>query len=385
MDPYLTTLSDKATFLMDDLAGFVWLIVGFWIFKGLVMRLRIWLDERFPWRKKWGKRLLVCLGILVKYTVLTTGTILFIAWVGIYIGGPPDYWYRQIEIREKTYQELGVSYEVQEDWTDVPHHERRPILRPKKGAAPLPPPPPNPNSFSVFAYTRAISFGIFLMFLSMFILEEYATYTDREHEREVERIRLEKEHERSRFLTLKKQLNPHFMFNSLNVLAELIHEDIGAADRFIHELSKNYRYVLEQGEELLVSLGEELTFIQSYAYLLKMRFEDKLSMEVHVPESARMSFLPPMTLEILVENAVKHNELRNKHPLKIDIYCRGDRLIVQNSYQPRKHVEHSLGIGLRNLKERLRIIGLEEPKFGVVDNHYVAEIPLYMGDKGDLV
>ncbi len=160
----------------------------------------------------------------------------------------------------------------------------------------------------------------------------------------------------AKFDALKNQLDPHFLFNSLNVLTSLIEENPKNAQRFTTALSKVYRYVLEQKNKDLVTVDEELDFARTYMSLLKMRFEDSIIFDI--PDHAKNpeSKVVPLSLQLLLENAVKHNMVTSSKPLHIRIYEDGDNLIVDNNLQPKQIVKKSSGVGLDNIRQRYNLL-----------------------------
>lgn len=169
-----------------------------------------------------------------------------------------------------------------------------------------------------------------------------------------------------KYEALRNQINPHFLFNSFNVLTDLVYEDQDMAARFIQQLSEIYRYVLDSRDKELVSLKEELTFIDSYLFLLKIRFEDKLVVENELQDLAAgelttvssknlplaEQMIVPMSLQLLIENAVKHNEVSTAQPLKVVLRQEGDRLVVWNSLCLKNVGEDSKKTGLKNIKDQ---------------------------------
>ncbi|MFT5595893.1 MAG: hypothetical protein ACI8QH_000681 [Flammeovirgaceae bacterium] len=153
------------------------------------------------------------------------------------------------------------------------------------------------------------------------------------------------------YQSLKDQLNPHFLFNSLNVLSNLIYEDPDQANAFIEKLSKIYRYVLDVQYEELVGLDQELAFAKNYLELQELRFGSKLSYVITVDDSTHYA-LPPLTLQLLLENAIKHNAATKEKPLVISIKQEGNELKVINTFSPRTTQPGESGIGLNNIKER---------------------------------
>ena len=160
----------------------------------------------------------------------------------------------------------------------------------------------------------------------------------------------------AKFDALKNQLDPHFLFNSLNVLTSLIEENPQNAQKFTTSLSKVYRYVLEQKNKDLVTVDEELKFAKTYMSLLKMRFEDSIIFEIPEKASNPESRVVPLSLQLLLENAVKHNMVTSSKPLHIKIYEDGDYLVVMNNLQPKQIVKKSSGVGLENIKQRYKLL-----------------------------
>jgi len=160
----------------------------------------------------------------------------------------------------------------------------------------------------------------------------------------------------AKFDALKNQLDPHFLFNSLNVLSSLIEENPDNAQKFTTSLSKVYRYVLEQKNKDLVTVDEELEFAKTYMSLLKMRFEDSIIFEIPKKASNPDSKVVPLSLQLLLENAVKHNMVTTNKPLHIKIYEEHGSLVVMNNLQPKQIVKKSSGVGLNNIKQRYDLL-----------------------------
>lgn len=161
---------------------------------------------------------------------------------------------------------------------------------------------------------------------------------------------LEKEKSQVQFDNLKNQLNPHFLFNSLTSLDSLIHENPALASDFLRQLSKVFRYVLQNKEKGLVSLETELNFIKNYVALLQTRFGESLSINFDISDDVLDLQIAPVTLQILIENALKHNITNKDNPLIINILNHENDLIIENKIQLKKQVETSNGQGLTNLK-----------------------------------
>ena len=167
----------------------------------------------------------------------------------------------------------------------------------------------------------------------------------------VERERRKYNEVKFQFDVLKNQINPHFLFNSLNILNSIISEDPGHAKRFVQNFSKIYRYILEKRDSDFVPLNDELKFIESYFYLIKSRHIDKIESDINIDDSSKYMIIP-MSLQLLVENAIKHNVATTEKKLKITISVENDYIIVSNNINPKNSSEQSSQVGLNNLSKR---------------------------------
>ena len=190
--------------------------------------------------------------------------------------------------------------------------------------------------------------------------------------------RQEKANILSQFELLKNQINPHFLFNSMNILAALIREDPAKAVEFTTRFSRVYRRLLELREQPLVTIGQEIELVESYLYLQKMRFSESLQTDVDVPQEVFTRYcLPPFTLQILVENAIKHNVVAADNPLRLRIsWLPEGRLEVSNNLQLRGMPVESTGLGLDILKSRYEMITPEPVEFEQSHGRYIARLPL---------
>lgn len=194
--------------------------------------------------------------------------------------------------------------------------------------------------------------------------------------------RLEKENVQAQFAALKSQVNPHFLFNSLSILSSLVHTDADLSEKFIDQLSRAYRYILEQKDNERVLLKTEIDFIQAYRFLLNIRFENKFDVFIDVPEADQTRYLiAPLTLQLLVENAVKHNRMSAKEPLRVRIHLDGDYLTVQNNLQLRPQSEKSTGVGLQNIITRYALLTEQSVWVGESDGNFVVKIPLLSNER----
>lgn len=188
--------------------------------------------------------------------------------------------------------------------------------------------------------------------------------------------RLEKEKAQVQFDNLKNQLNPHFLFNAMTSLNSLIFENQGLASQFLQHLSKVYRYVLQNKDKNFVTLQTELDFIQNYVFLLRTRFEHALTINIDIRNDALERAIVPVTLQILIENAIKHNIVDKNSPLSIEITSIGNYLVISNNLQSRKLVEASNKQGLDNLKS-LYVFMTDNPVVvEQTDTRFAVKVPL---------
>lgn len=191
----------------------------------------------------------------------------------------------------------------------------------------------------------------------------------------VDAERLKKESVEAQYNNLKNQVNPHFLFNSLNALTNLVYQDQDKAVKFIKQLSDVYRYVLDSRDKEVISLEEELKFLEAYTFLQQIRFGGKLKIEVDLGDVK--SLVAPMALQMLVENAIKHNEISEEHPLHIKIYKQAKKLVVENTLQ-RKSVlaDESSGLGLENIKKRYEFLSTSEVEVSENEGRFSVSVPI---------
>ena len=192
----------------------------------------------------------------------------------------------------------------------------------------------------------------------------------------IENEQLQAENIRNQYEVLKNQLNPHMLFNSLNTLRSLVRENQDKAQDYIQELSRVLRYTLQSNESQSVSLREEMEFASAYIFLLKMRFENNLQFDIQIAKSFEDYRLPPMAVQVLIENAVKHNEISDRKPLTIHIVTNNEGyLSVSNDIQPKRTAASGTGIGLVNLAKRYRLLFKQDIQI-TEDKEFSVCIPL---------
>jgi len=192
----------------------------------------------------------------------------------------------------------------------------------------------------------------------------------------IEKQQLERAHLSSQLEGLRNQVNPHFLFNSLNTLVYLIPEDAEKAVRFVQQLSKVYRYVLESREAKIIPLREELDFLHAYVFLQKERFGDNLRVDIHGLNGVSESAIVPLSLQILFENAIKHNIISTQNPLTVELFAENGRLVVRNNLQRKKQVMDSTGVGLENIRARYRMLTEQAVEVIVSRDYFTVLLPM---------
>ncbi|MCB0557693.1 MAG: histidine kinase [Lewinellaceae bacterium] len=213
-------------------------------------------------------------------------------------------------------------------------------------------------------------------------LYESAFLYDRWKRTIVEAEQLKRENIESQLEGLKSQVNPHFLFNSLNTLSYIIPEDPVKAVQFVQKLSKAYRYILEIRDKKLISLEEELNFLQAYLFLVQERFGDNLRADIQVSDEVLPTRLVPLSLQILFENAVKHNIISEERPLHIELWVENNRLIVRNNLQRKRQALPSTNLGLQNIKNRYAFFSEEKVDVIETTEYFTVSIPLITAPVG---
>ncbi len=218
-------------------------------------------------------------------------------------------------------------------------------------------------------YGSAIILPIFSIYFGYQFLRDW-------RRSELETERLQKENARSQMMSLKNHLDPHFLFNNLNILSSLMDKDTELSKDYLNKFAKVYRVILKAEQSDLVTLEEEMQMINSYIYLLQIRFGEGLVFEININKEQLEMALPPLTIQMLLENAIKHNMASVANPLTVKMYSQGvDRLIVENTKQLKKYAEqdHS-GSGLKNIKNRYEFFS--DKKVEVMDKDEIFRIDL---------
>lgn len=213
--------------------------------------------------------------------------------------------------------------------------------------------------------------------LVIMLLYEIAYFIEQWKGSILEAEKLKTQHVRSQFEVLKNQVSPHFLFNSLNTLVSIIPENPDLAVKFTEQLSKVYRYILQNKNKELVDLKTELDFIESYIFLLKIRFGQNIQVNFQVEEAYFKDYVAPLTLQMLVENAIKHNIVSKAKPLYIEIYvANGRSIIVKNNLQKKNQAQPTTKIGLENIKKRYKYLTNQAVDIITSTNNFMVALPL---------
>lgn len=209
------------------------------------------------------------------------------------------------------------------------------------------------NDSTHFILTFKLSLGFtFRVNLFLHSINAIFFFVNRYNQSQLLAEKFQKESAEAQFNVLRSQINPHFLFNSFNVLSTLVHKNPDSASKFIDQLSIVYRYVLNHEQNKIVPLKEELDFLKSYVYLLKIRFQENLFIAIDIADNLNNTQIAPATLQLLIENAIKHNVVSKSNPLKIRIFNDNTHIIVENSILRKEFKEESTNIGLANIRKR---------------------------------
>lgn len=219
-------------------------------------------------------------------------------------------------------------------------------------------------------YAGLINLFFHLLNTIFFFFHEY-------REKLLEAEKLRRISAQAQLSAIRSQINPHFLFNNLNVLSGLVLKNNPEANQFIEEFSKVYRYILGNEQKELVALRQELEFVQPYLFLLRKRFDEALRVSIDIPKDYLHFRVIPVALQMVIENAIKHNVVSAARPLTIDVHVNGNNtLVVSNDLQPRQTVERSTGIGLQNIIKRYEMVCGREVVINKTQKSFVVHLPL---------
>lgn len=205
--------------------------------------------------------------------------------------------------------------------------------------------------------------------------------TDKFYRTQFENERLKLDNSVAQFETLKQQIHPHFLFNSLNILKTLIANHDEKAETYLIRLSEFYRSLLIYNKNEKITLADELAALDNYLYLVNIRFEGKFHCRRQVPDSAGQSQIPPFTLQMLLENSIKHNVISLDKPLLVEIFMENDWLVVRNNLQPKRSVDAGSHIGLENISRRYLILSGKAIQIEKDEQFFIVRLPLIWNKK----
>ncbi|MFK7787704.1 MAG: sensor histidine kinase [Crocinitomicaceae bacterium] len=225
------------------------------------------------------------------------------------------------------------------------------------------------HRFAIYALTSEFIIGllIYLIALVRYFMRDLKKYY-------VKAVETESQLAKYQYDTLKNQLNPHFLFNSLNTLSGLIYMDVDKADEFIHRLSKLYRYVLDMQKEEVVPVQAEMELVNDFLYLNNIRFNNQIETSISLDNSN--GFIAPMALQLLIENAIKHNKISDASPLKVEINEENGYILVRNNIQLKQEKEPSHELGLNNLHERYATLTDQKVVVQETKEYFLVRVPI---------
>lgn len=230
--------------------------------------------------------------------------------------------------------------------------------------------PPDVQQMTLLnVYALFIIIPVFSIFFGIYFLTKWKKAT-------IEMEAAKKEAIKSELSALKNHLDPHFLFNNLNILSSLIDTENESAQSFLEKFSDVYRYVLKNKDSEVINLETELQFLDAYIYLINTRFEHQLEVFIEIDPSARKLFIPTLTIQMLVENALKHNKFSRKDKLNIHISSGPDTLVIRNNFNPKVSKIHENGSGLNNIWKRYELLSSRKPLVEVSNEQFIVEIPL---------
>jgi len=226
-------------------------------------------------------------------------------------------------------------------------------------------------------FNPELSMSLFSIYMMVFTADVFFTSTLKRKEDQLQMEKLKQETTLAQYLLLKSRIEPHFLFNSLSVLSSIIHTDINLAEEFILRLSKTLRYVIEKNELPLVPLHEEICFVDDYFFLIKNRFDEGIIFENSIDKSiTQNSYIPPASLQLLIENAVKHNKFTTDEPLRINLFTDGGQIVVTNNINLRDDITDSTNQGLQNLTQRYLYFSDKPVNITIKENDFTVTMPI---------
>lgn len=197
------------------------------------------------------------------------------------------------------------------------------------------------------------TFLILILLVIVYCIIDFVIYSfNQMREEQIRSVELMNNQLNLQFEALKSQLNPHFLFNSLNTISSLLYEDTKVAEKFIRMFAESYRFIFNQNNQALIPLRKELNFVEAYNYLLQTRFREAYELKISISDEVLETYVPPLSVQMLVENAIKHNMISKTTPLSVEIENDNNYLSVKNNINPLREQAESFHIGIDNIKKR---------------------------------
>lgn len=229
-----------------------------------------------------------------------------------------------------------------------------------------------------------LTISLMVVYMLVFFFDIYMQSIFEKKEDQLQLEKLKQENTLAKYLNLKQQIEPHFLFNSLSVLSSIIHSDANLASDFLLKLSKILRYVIEKNELLTIPLKDEISFINDYFFLIKIRFDDGIIIENKIDEEIiNTCVIPPVSLQLLFENAIKYNKFTSENPLKITMYNNNNYIIVKNNINIRTDVVDSTKQGLDNLTKRFSFLSKTPVKIEITNNNFIVSLPILQNNNNE--
>ncbi len=210
----------------------------------------------------------------------------------------------------------------------------------------------------------------------LFVVFDFLVYSYKYYSQgQIQNAKLARKQMELQFEALRTQLSPHYLFNSLNTISSLIYKDINQTEQYIRKLASTYQYILASDRKQIISLDQEIEFIKDYCYLLNIRFGEALQVNFDVENHFIDYNLPPISIQILVENAVKHNVFDDENPLEVDIYTHENKLVVKNKILKTPASRESFKIGLSNIQKRYQVFTDKDIRI-IKNDFFTVELPL---------
>jgi len=296
-----------------SIIGFIESLILVYTYNYVVRKLNV----KYPWKRNWLVRSLIDFSLATIFPVVIV---------------------------------IGISYALKAGW--IPDDEAK-------------------QPYKIILFTMPLMISSLLL-----VIVEMIVATEERNQLEIQLANIEKQQINSKYTALKEQLDHHFLFNNLSVLSSLIYESTEKADQFIQDFSSIYRYVLSINKQDLVTVQEELDFIKTYLNLYKYRFEDGFNYNLKIEKNHTKHLIPPLSLQVVVENVFKHNVISQSKPLELLILNQDNMLVIKNNIQQKTEHIPSTQTGQRNLIEKYQLLHCTLPEFKIENGYYIAYIPL---------